>query len=334
MPAARTGSRSPRPARSSTAANIHFRPDDDRRLGPGGQAPEHQARRPALRPPRRGQGARRGSAPRPRRRPPAVALRGAPALTDVPPGPSRTPAWMQRLHDDRAAVCSGTGGSRAPGPCWTGSATSGGGLLAAGIAFNALFALIPLAIFASGVIGIFVQTRQLAGGHRRLPHRSGPAARELPRHGARRPGERVAPSLTIIGLIGAVWGDDAALRVGRARDRGDVHRASRRAASWPRPSDGPSSSWSSPASSRRPSCCDRGLDRPRQDRPATGLLAARPVVVLFVLPYALSILAILVVYLVVPPVRPPLSALWPPAIGAGVLIVAITQVFTLIAPRS
>ena len=50
-------------------------------------------------------------------------------------------------------------------------------------------------------------------------------------------------------------------------------------------------------------------------------------------PYAISTLAIYIVYLVVPPVRPPRSALWLPAIGAGVLMVAITQVFTLIAPR-
>ena len=66
---------------------------------------------------------------------------------------------------------------------------------------------------------------------------------------------------------------------------------------------------------------------------ATGLLAVVQSVVLFVLPYAISVLAIFIVYLVVPPVRPPRSALWPPAIGAGVLMVAITQVFTLIAPR-
>ena len=66
---------------------------------------------------------------------------------------------------------------------------------------------------------------------------------------------------------------------------------------------------------------------------ATGLLAVVQSVVLFVLPYALGVLAILVVYQVVPPVRPTRSALWPPAVGAGVLMVGITQVFTLIAPR-
>ena len=53
------------------AANIHFTLGHDRRLGASRPAPEHQARWPAVRPARRGPGARRGAAARPRRGPPA-----------------------------------------------------------------------------------------------------------------------------------------------------------------------------------------------------------------------------------------------------------------------
>ena len=58
------------------AANVHFTPGDDRRLGSRGPAPEHQARRPPVRPARRGPGARRRAATRAGRGRPAGPVRG------------------------------------------------------------------------------------------------------------------------------------------------------------------------------------------------------------------------------------------------------------------
>ena len=58
------------------AANVRFRPDDDRRLGAVRAPVEHQARRPAVRPAGRGPGAGRRAAPRPRRGHPARPVRG------------------------------------------------------------------------------------------------------------------------------------------------------------------------------------------------------------------------------------------------------------------
>jgi uncharacterized BrkB/YihY/UPF0761 family membrane protein len=56
-------------------------------------------------------------------------------------------------------------------------------------------------------------------------------------------------------------------------------------------------------------------------------------IVLVLLPYVLAVFALYIVYLVVPPVRPPRSALGVPSFVSGILIVAISQVFAVIAPR-
>ena len=207
----------------------------------------------------------------------------------------------------------------------------GGGLLAAGIAFNALFAIIPLAIFASGVIGILVKdpatqeaiTDFLTGLAAPLASFLDTALGDL---------ANASTSLTIIGLIGAAWGATRlyssvelgieAIFIG-IKPRSLVSKTFRRAlfilviAGL------------IAAAVIAATVGSIFLERST----ATGLLAVLQSAILFVLPYALSVLAILVVYMVVPPVRPPRSALWPPAIGAGLLMVAITQIFALIAPR-
>jgi membrane protein len=207
----------------------------------------------------------------------------------------------------------------------------GGGLLAAGIAFNTLFALIPLAIFASGVIGIFVQdpasqeaiAEFLTGLAPPLASFLDTAIGDL---------ANASASLTIIGLVGAAWGTTrlyASVELGieamfiGVKARGIVSKTLRRAmfilviAGL------------IAAAVVAATVGSIVLERTS----ATGLLALVQSVVLFALPYVLGVLAVLVVYQVVPPVRPPRSALVPPAVGAGVLMVGITQVFTLIAPR-
>ena len=215
---------------------------------------------------------------------------------------------MQRLLSMRARPCSGIGASIRARLVLDRFDAAGGGLLAAGIAFNALFALIPLAIFASGVIGIFVKdpTSQEAITDF-LTGLAPPLAGVLDAIGDLANASTVAvdhrPDRRCVG-------HDAALRVARARDPGDVHG---REGAQPRRDDPPSARvhrWSSPglvaasivAATVGSVVLDRADDH-RRRWPSSSRC------VLFALPYALAVLAILVVYLVVPPVRPPRSAL-------------------------
>ena len=207
----------------------------------------------------------------------------------------------------------------------------GGGLLAAGIAFNALFAIIPLAIFVSGVIGIVVQdpaveetiTDFLTGLAPPLASFLDTAIGDL---------ANASTSLTIIGLVGAAWGTTrlyASVELGIEAIFIGIKARSLVAKTFRRAMFILVIAGLIAAAIVAATAGSIILNRST----ATGVLAIVQSVVLFVLPYAISVLAIFIVYLIVPPVRPPRSALWPPAIGAGVLMVAITQVFTLIAPR-
>ena len=208
----------------------------------------------------------------------------------------------------------------------------GGGLLAAGIAFNVLFAVIPLAIFASGVIGFVV---------------SDPAAQESVADflsGLAPPlaafldeaiGDLAvaSASLTIIGLVGAAWGATrlySSVELGMqamftgVKARGIVAKTFRRAA------------FIAVLAAAVLAAIVVGAVVPaligRSESP-TGVIGVVASIALITLPYLLAVVAAFVAYLVVPPIRPPRSAAWPPAIGVGVALVAITQIFGLVAPR-
>jgi membrane protein len=248
----------------------------------------------------------------------------------VPPGPSRTPAWVQRLLTLVEPLLGDWRVIRARAVLDR-FGKVGGGLLAAGIAFNALFAIIPLAIFASGVIGILVQdpatqeaiTDFLAGLAPPLASFLDTAIGDL---------ANASTSLTIIGLVGAAWGATrlyASVELGIEAIFIGIKARSLVAKTFRRALFILIIAGLLAAAIVASTAGSIILGRTS----ATGLLAVVQAVALFVLPYIISVLAILIVYQVVPPVRPPRSALWPPAIGAGVLMVAITQVFTLIAPR-
>jgi membrane protein len=208
----------------------------------------------------------------------------------------------------------------------------GGGLLAAGIAFNVLFAVIPLAIFASGLIGFLVSdpaAQETVADF--LTGLAPPLASFLDEAIGDLAG--ASASLTIIGLVGAAWGATRlyssvelgvqAMFIG-VKSRGIVAKTIRRtvfilvvAAVVV----------AAIVVSALASSFLRGSE------PPSGVVSFVGSIALLALPYVLAVLAILVVYLVVPPVRPPRFAVWPPAFAAGVSIVAITQVFALIAPR-
>jgi membrane protein len=209
---------------------------------------------------------------------------------------------------------------------------NGGGLLAAGIAFNTLFALIPLAIFASGVIGLIVRDpaaqEQIA---KFLADLAPPLAAFLDQTVGNL--AAASASLTIIGLVGAAWGATrlyASIELGvqamfsgvKARDI--VAKTLRRAAFILVIA---ALIAAAIVASTVSSVVNDATSR------ASGILMVVESVVLFVVPYALAVLAIGAIYRFVPPIRPPLFAVSPPAIAAGIVIVALTQVFALIAPR-
>jgi membrane protein len=208
----------------------------------------------------------------------------------------------------------------------------GGGLLAAGIAFNALFALIPLAIFASGIVGILVSdpasqeaiTDFLAGLAPPLKTFLDQAIGGL---------ATASTSLTIIGLIGAAWGATrlySSVELGiqamfmGVKARSIVAKTLRRAAFI----------FVIAALIAVLIVVATIASIVTTAVPGTpGIVSIVESIGLFAAPYALGVLALLVVYLVVPPIRPPLLAALPPAIAAGISIVAISQIFGIVAPR-
>jgi membrane protein len=208
----------------------------------------------------------------------------------------------------------------------------GGGLLAAGIAFNALFALIPLAIFASGLIGILVSdpasqeaiTNYLAGLAPPLASFLDQAIGGL---------ANASTSLTILGLIGAAWGATrlySSVELGiqamftGVKARSIVAKTLRRAAFI---------FVIAALIAALIVVVTLASFVAGSASTSTGVIAILESIGLFVVPYAMGVLALFVVYLVVPPVRPPRSALLPPSIAAGISIVAISQLFGIVAPR-
>ena len=208
----------------------------------------------------------------------------------------------------------------------------GGGLLAAGIAFNALFAIIPLALFATGIIGILVKdpnaqaqiTEFLTGLAPPLAAFLGGTVGNLAASSA---------SLTIIGLLGAAWGTTrlyASIELGvqamfsgvKARDI--VAKTLRRAAFVLVVA-------AVIAAAIAITTVGSLLGRPL--RTNEGVIAVVVSVLLFVLPYVAAIVAIGVIYRFVPPIAPPLRAVIPPSIATGIAIVVLTQLFALLAPR-
>ena len=191
-----------------------------------------------------------------------------------------------------------------------------GCLLAAGVSYNAFFALIPLRLFVTGVAGLILTDAASRAAPRRGRSPRLPAARRH-RRGHPRRDRRASPSASIIGLVLAGWGTAACSRRSNRRSAQLDHR---RAAPRLRPDDG------SPA--RRPwlvvggililAARWRGAGARRSLRgPGRGGDAARPLLelLLAVVPPILAAVALVVVYRIVPLVRPSWRAIVPPVPG-------------------
>lgn len=246
--------------------------------------------------------------------------------------PGRTPpAWVERLEAIALPIFGSRRVVRARAVLDRYNA-AGGGLLAAGIAFNTVFALVPLALFAGGVIGFFVtDPEDIARITSILTDWAPPLAGILD--------EVVAglttssPTLSLLGLAGMIWGATrlfASLEEGIAAMYSGVPRRSvvvrtvRRLASifvvaaivigaFAATSVASFAAEFLPSGQSVPSLVLN-----------LGLLA---VAILF------SAIAIGMIYGLLPPLRPDRSALVVPTILVGTGLVLLTRLLAVVAPR-
>jgi YihY family inner membrane protein len=208
-----------------------------------------------------------------------------------------------------------------------------GGLLANGLAFTTLFAIVPIALVTLGVAGVLVDNpavqNQLAVAIGSLF----PPVRDLVEDALRSMSEGAGVT-SVLGIVGLVWTvsqfyvtlDIAFSRIFSASRERDVFRRTARGFVWVAGLMGVvvalivGGSLAAAAEAFLPTT-------------ATALTAfgdfvsSTPVVVL------LGIVVVLVTYRVVPPAPPTLRAAMLPAVVAGIAIVALSQLFLLVAPR-
>jgi uncharacterized BrkB/YihY/UPF0761 family membrane protein len=210
-----------------------------------------------------------------------------------------------------------------------GADAAGGALLAAGLAFHALFAILPALLFLTGIAGWLIQDPQrraqlISDLVDRVPPLSGPLSDALEQLAAG------AGAFSLVGLIGLGWG--------ASNFYGSLDEAMRRLF---------------------PGGTARTIIEQRLRGLATvlGLILVVVLAVLLggvwqivegifagmddvgfwrlvspVLTFGLFILAVLVTYLVVPTAPPGWRTALPPATVAGAAIGVLTSIFTLIAP--
>ena len=206
-----------------------------------------------------------------------------------------------------------------------------GGLLAAGIAYNAVLALIPIGLLASGIAGIFLTDARsrddvVAAIVAFLPPLRGVVDEIMAGL------SRASPSLSIVGLVLAAWGttrlfaslESAIVQLGTARTRrGLIRRTARRLGSIvvvagillaaliaaPALAIGVEMAGSA------------GVNRPLLD------------LLLALLPPSLTGLALAAIYRLIPVVRPSWRSIAMPAISGTVALVVVTRVFVFVTPR-
>ena len=206
-----------------------------------------------------------------------------------------------------------------------------GGLLAAGIAYNAVLALIPIGLLATGVAGFLVndrtsRTELVAAITALLPPLAGVVDEIVAGL------SRASPSLSIVGLLLAAWGTSrlfaalesafAQLDLGAPR-RSLIRRTVRRLGSVAvlaaillttlvvTPALAIAVELTGEGSATR-----RFLD-----------------LLLAVVPPAIAAVALSAIYRLVPPARPSWRAIGVPAVVGALTLVAVTRVFVFVTPR-
>lgn len=206
-----------------------------------------------------------------------------------------------------------------------------GGLLAAGLAYNAVFALIPLALLASGLAGLILNDARsradlIAAIAGFLPPLSGVVDEIV---GGL---SRASPSLSVVGLVLAGWGTSrlfAALESGIVQmDNVGPRRGLVGRTAWRLGSIAVVAGVLVAALIAAPvlAIAVEMADRSGVNRPVLDLLLA-------LLPPTLAGLALALVYRLIPLNRPTWRAIGLPTVVGTISLVVLTRVFVFVAPR-
>ena len=249
----------------------------------------------------------------------------------MPPDRATPPAWVERLQRMALPIFGDRRVIRARAVFDRYNA-AGGGLLAAGIAYNTLFALVPLAILAGGLVGFFVTDPASQASFVELligwaPQLGGVLEEVV---GAL---TTAAPSVSLVGLVGTIWGatrlfasleEGIAATFAGAPRRGLVARTIRRFASILVIGIVIGGAFLvTSIASFTAELVPRDLD----------MAAVVFNLALLVLPVVLTTVAIAVVYRFIPPVAPDLGSIALPAVVIGLALVALTRLLAVVAPR-
>lgn len=208
-----------------------------------------------------------------------------------------------------------------------------GGLLANGLAFAALFASFPVALVTLGVAGLLVHDPAVQAQLARTIGALLPPLRDLVDAALLAVSDGAAIT-SVVGVVGLVWTvsqfyvtlDVAFGRIFADRVERNPFRRAARGFVWVAGLVGVvvalivGGSLAAAAEAFLPASSSALTTLGR-------ILASLPVVA------AVGIAAVAVVYRVVPPRAPSWRAIWPAALGAGAAIVALSQLFLLVAPR-
>jgi membrane protein len=206
-----------------------------------------------------------------------------------------------------------------------------GGLLAAGVAYNAIFALIPLGLLASGIAGFVLrdptsQANAIAGIVAFAPPLAGVIDEILTGLST------ASASVSIVGVLLAGWGTSrlfAALESAIAQMfAGTQRRGLIRRAAWRIGSIGVMAVILLFALIGAPALTIVG-EVARASGPLDRLLE----VVLVAFPIVATALALAAVYRFIPPARPTWRAIGIPAVVGALTLVALTRIFVFLTPR-
>jgi membrane protein len=249
----------------------------------------------------------------------------------IPPGRTTPPAWVERLQALALPVFGSRRVVRARAVIDRYNA-GGGGLLAAGIAYNTLFALLPLALFASGLLGLIVTDPGIHASVRDLLTDWAPPLSAVVDELLVGLAD-VSPSLSLIGLLGLAWGSTrlfASLEMGIEAMFADVARRG---------------------------LVSRTLRRIGSIVVVAGVVAIALVAIslasvvaellvaggdvaayivsigVLALPVIVTAVALATMYRVLPPVRPDLEAIVRPTLVIALALVVATRLFAELAPR-
>lgn len=249
----------------------------------------------------------------------------------MPARPTSPPAWVERLQAIALLIFGSGRVVRARAVIDRYNAADGG-LLAAGIAYNTLFALVPLALFAGGLIGVLITDPETLSNIKSLlvdwaPPLAGVIDEVLAGIAA------ASPSLSLLGLIGMVWGATrlfSSLEIGieamfsEVPRRGIVARTVRRVASIAVVAGVVALAFL--ATSVASFIAELA---PAEVSVGAVLLN----VALFALPIVLTSIALGIVYRFLAPVPPSAADIARPSLAVGFGLVVLTRLLAVIAPR-